>query len=247
MGRGCGDCDQLQKQVKDKVGLSASLGVAANKLVAKVASDQDKPHGLTVVRPGEEAAFLAPLSVRVLWGIGPVTAEKLTAMHVTTVGQLAAVPEAELRARFGSQGKAMARQAQGIDSRLVRTDHERRSASQERTFGRDIASAEVLEQKLESLSKGVARRLQRSERSAGTIAIKIRYSDFTTLTRQMSLSVPTADKEVIYHTALALLRQAWQPGRPVRLLGVAGRQLSAPVGQLSLWQPDSFQEQRDDR
>jgi DNA polymerase-4 len=235
---------QLQQQVQDRIGLSASLGVATNKLVAKVASDQNKPHGLTVVRPGEEAAFLAPLSVRVLWGIGPVTAERLAAMEVTTVGQLAAVPEPELQARFGNQGKAMARQARGIDRRPVRTGHRRRSASQERTFDRDIASAELLERRLESLSEGVARRLQRSKRSAGTIAIKIRYSDFTTLTRQMSLSVPTADKEVIHRAALMLLRQAWQPGRPVRLLGVAGRQLSAPVGQLPLWESNSSQDQK---
>jgi DNA polymerase-4 len=167
-------------------------------------------------------------------------------MQVTTVGDLAAVPQAELRARFGNQGKAMARQAQGIDNRLVSTDHERRSASQERTFRRDIASDEVLEHKLRSLSEGVARRLNRAERSAGTIAVKIRYADYTTFTRQMSLSVPTADEEVIYRTALALLRQAWQPGRPVRLLGVAGRQLSAPVGQLPLWNTDSSQEQEID-
>jgi DNA polymerase-4 len=235
----------LQQQVQDEVGLSASLGVAANKLVAKVASDQDKPHGLTVVRPGEEAAFLAPLPVRVLWGVGPVTAQKLAAMHVTTVGHLARVPEDELRARFGGQGKAMARQAQGIDNRPVVTGHERRSASQERTFGQDIASGEALEEKLQSLSRGVARRLKRAERSAGTIAIKIRYADFTTLTRQKSLSVPTNDEEVIYRTALTLLRHAWQPGRPVRLLGVAGRQLSLPLGQLSLWESDASQEQRE--
>jgi DNA polymerase-4 len=231
---------KIQQRVWEEVGLSASLGVAANKLVAKVASDRDKPGGLTVVRPGEEAAFLAPLPVRVLWGIGPVTEQKLAELGVATVGQLAKVPEEELRARFGSQGAAMARHARGIDRRPVVTEHERKSVSQERTFSRDLADAETLERHLRQMSQGVAHHLDRAEMAAGTVAIKLRYADFTTLTRQVALAVPTADEQEIYQAALSLLRRAWQRDRPVRLLGVAARQLSAPPGQLSLWdQPTS--------
>ena len=224
----------IQARVEGEVGLSASLGVATNKLLAKVASDQDKPGGLTVVHPGDEAAFLTPLPVRVLWGIGPVTASKLAEMQVTTVGQLAGVPEEALRARFGRHGASMARQARGVDERPVVTEREAKSVSQETTFSRDLNDAQALRQHLWRLSQGVARRLQRIELAAGTVALKLRYADFTTLTRQTTLDVPTDDERVIYRAALALLRRAWQRGRPVRLLGVTGRGLCPPGGQLRL-------------
>jgi DNA polymerase-4 len=225
---------QLQRQVGEKVHLSASLGVAANKLVAKVASDRDKPGGLTVVRPGEEVAFLAPLPVRVLQGVGPVMARKLGEMGLTTVGQLAQVPESDLVLRFGQWGAALAREARGIDDRPVVTEHEMKSVSQEHTFPRDVANPAALQAKLRELSQGVAQDLKRSELAAGTIAIKLRYGDFSTLTRQMRLTVPTSDPELIYQAAFTLLRRAWQSGRAVRLLGVAARSLSAPAGQLPL-------------
>jgi len=224
----------LQVRVREEVGLSASLGVATNKLVAKVASDHDKPGGLTVVRPGGEAAFLAPLPVRVLWGVGPVTASRLAEMGVTTVGELAGLSEEVLRARFGQHGAEMARRARGIDHRPVVTEHERKSVSQETTFARDVRDPAALRRHLWRLSRGVARHLKRSQVAAGTVAIKLRYADFTMLTRQMSLDVPTDDERRIYRAALVLLKRAWQRGRPVRLLGVAGRQLLPPAGQLPL-------------
>ncbi len=225
----------LQQRVRDEVGLSASLGVATNKLVAKVASDQDKPGGLTVVPPGEEAAFLAPLPVRVLWGIGPVTAQSLANMGLTTVGELSRVPEAELRARFGKHGAQMARQARGVDRRPVVVERERKSVSQERTFSHDLRDPRALCRQLWRLSRGVADHLQRAGLAAGTVTIKLRYADFSTLTRQTSLSVPTDDERRIYRVALSLLRRAWQRGRPVRLLGVAARDLVPPPGQLPLF------------
>ena len=226
---------QIQERVREEVHLSASLGVATNKLVAKVASDRDKPGGLTVVHPGKEAEFLAPLPVRVLWGIGPVTAQKLAALGVQTVGDLTLLEEGQLQARFGQYGLDLARRARGIDSRPVSTEHETKSVSQERTFRRDQSDAEVLDQQLEKLSQGVARRLERHGLAAATIGIKIRYADFTTLSRQMTLDVPTDDEQTIYRAASALFERVWKPGRPVRLLGVAGRNLSPPPGQLSLW------------
>lgn len=225
----------LQRRVKEEIGLSASLGVATNKLVAKVASDRDKPGGLTVVRPGEEAAFLAPLPVRVLWGVGPVTAAKLAEMGVNTVGELAQLSEEVLRARFGIHGVEMARRARGIDTRPVVTEHEVKSVSQERTFTHDLRDAEALKQQLWRLSQGVSRRLKRAGLAAQTVVIKLRYADFTTLTRQMTLMTPTDDERVIYRAALVLLSRVWQRGQPVRLLGVAGRRLCPPVGQLPLW------------
>jgi DNA polymerase-4 len=231
---------QLQQRVTAETGLSASLGVATNKLVAKVASDQDKPGGLTVVRPGEESGFLAPLPVRVLWGVGPVTAQKLAGMGVRTVADLAQVSEEELRSRFGRHGTAMARQAQGIDERSVVTEREPKSVSQERTFARDLSDAESLQQQLLRLSSGVSSRLRRQGLVAGTVALKLRYADFTTLTRQASLAVPTDDEQVICQTALSLFHRVWRQGQAIRLLGVGARQLSPPVGQMPLMLGDDF-------
>ncbi len=227
---------QVQHRVRDEIGLSSSLGVATNKLVAKIAADQHKPGGLTVVRPGQEAAFLAPLPVQVLWGVGPVTARKLAdLLQVSTVGDLAQIPEEVLRAHFGRHGSAMARQAQGRDERPVVPVHERKTLSQERTFRRDLAQAEILEQELRQLSEAVSQHLQSAGLACGTIALKLRYADFTTLTRQMTLSAPTNDALLIYQAALAMFRRSWERGRPVRLLGVSGRRLSSLVGQLTLW------------
>jgi DNA polymerase-4 len=225
----------LQRQVKERTGLSASLGVATNKLVAKIASDRDKPGGLTIVPPGEEAAFLKDLPVRVLWGVGPVTAGKLAQMGLNTVGDLALIPEEELRAQFGRQGLAMAAQARGIDRRPLRTERDPKSVSQERTFRRDLAQMTALREQLQHMSHGVSRRLQEKDLVAATIALKLRYADFTTITRQAQLSVPTNDEQEIYRTVRTLLERVWRPGQPVRLLGVVGRKLSTPVGQLRLW------------
>ena len=226
---------QLQRRVMEDVGLSASLGVATNKLVAKIASDRDKPGGLTIVPPGEEAAFLSGLPVRVLWGVGPVTAERLAETGVTTVGELVRVPEAELKERFGRHGTWMARQARGIDPRPVVTRRELKSASQERTFAHDLADEAAIKQQLWRLSQGVALRLTKAGLAAGTVALKLRYADFTTLTRQMALTAPTDGAQDIYRAALALLDQAWQRERPLRMLGVTGRNLSPPAGQMSFW------------
>jgi DNA polymerase-4 len=225
---------QIQGRIKENKGLSASLGVATNKLVAKVASDRDKPGGLTIVRPGDEAVFLAPLPVRVLWGVGPVTAARLARTGVQTVGELAKLSELELRTRFGRHGAGMFRQARGIDRRPLVMEREAKSVSQERTFGRDLIDVEELHEQLARLSEGVARRLQRSSLAAGTVALKLRYADFSTLSRQMTLAVPTDDADVIHQAALTLFGRTWQRGRAVRLLGVAGRHLSPPVGQLPL-------------
>jgi DNA polymerase-4 len=226
---------QIQQKVSQEVGLSASLGVATNKLVAKIAADREKPAGLTAVLPGQEASFLAPLPVRVLWGIGPVTAEKLAEMGIQTVGELASMPESDLSARFGSYGLAMGRYAKGLDDRPVVVEHERKSVSQEQTFARNVTDAGVLRETLRQMSDRVAEQLQRANLAAATIAIKLRYGDFSTLTRQMTLSVPTNDAKDIDRAGLVLLKRAWQRRRPVRLLGVAARNLVAPPGQMPLW------------
>jgi DNA polymerase-4 len=180
------------------------------------------------------ARVLAPLPVRVLWGVGPVMARKLAALGITTVGHLAALPEQELRQRFGQQGEAMAHQAKGIDRRPVVTEHKIKSISQERTFSHDLVDVGAMEQYLYRMSQKVAHQLKRKELAAGTVAIKVRYADFTTFTRQMTIAVPTDDAELIFQAARTLLERARQRGRAVRLLGVAARRLSPPPGQLPL-------------
>ena len=225
----------IRKRVRDELGLPVSVGIARTKHLAKIASQVAKPDGLLFVPAERELEFLHPLPVELMWGVGPVTARQLAEIGVTTVGGLAQLPEQDLCTRFGRHGAEMARQARGIDHRPVITEHERKSVSQERTFSRDLNNAQSLKRQLWRLSQGVARRLRQAEMVAGTVAIKLRYADFTTLTRQMSLAVPTDDERMIYRAALVLLRRAWQRGRPVRLLGVAGRHLAPPPGQLPLF------------
>ena len=158
-----------------------------------------------------------------------MTAGRLAEMGVTTVGELAAVPSETLRAAFGKHGPELGERARGIDDSPVVTEYERKSYSQERTFNRDLSDLHSLKVQLWKMSKGVAEDLKRGGLAGGTVAIKLRYSDFTTLTRQMTQAVPTDDAIEIYRAALILLERAWEPGRPVRLLGVGAHQLSEPT------------------
>jgi DNA polymerase-4 len=202
-----------------------SVGVAANKLVAKVAAGRDKPGGLTVVPVGEEVAFLAPLPVRVLWGVGPVTARRLESLGIHSVGDLQRQSREELWGHLGKTAAWLLRQARGQDRRPVSSARERKSVSRERTFSHDILDEQDLLDQIRSLSGGLERRLERANLGAGTIALKVRYSDFTTFTRQMKMTVPAMDSESIYLAAAALLRRGWKVGQSVRLLGVIARDL----------------------
>jgi len=235
----------LQQRIEDETGLSASLGVASNKLVAKIASDLEKPHGLVVVPPGEEAAFLAPLAVRELWGVGPKTAERLTQMGITTIGQLAATSKAVLELEFGTHGRAMWRHAQGIDNRPVTPDREAKSISHEVTFSSDVSDEDALARELLRQSEGVGRRLRRAELHAATIKLKLRWSDFTTLTRQTTLPTPTNLDQDIYQTALDLLHENWPRGKPVRLIGVGASNFGEPVVQLGLFDEVEIDERQE--
>lgn len=226
--------EQLKVRIQEELDLPVSLGVATNRLVAKIASDQEKPRGLTVVPPGEEASFLAPLPVGELRGVGPKTEERLHDLGLQTIGDLAAISADRLERRFGKHGRSMHRRAQGIDPRPVGRDRTRKSVSKERTFSENLTEPKELARRLWRLSQKVGRRLQAKKLVAGTIAIKLRYGDFTTLTRQRSLSRPTDHDKLIYRVALDLLKAAWDRDRPVRLLGVGGHDLSPPTGQLSL-------------
>ncbi|MBC7260640.1 MAG: DNA polymerase IV, partial [Chloroflexi bacterium] len=146
----------IQQRIRSELGLPASLGVASNKLVAKVASTLAKPRGLLVVPPGEEAAFLAPLAVEYLWGVGKVTAERLHSLGVQTIGQLAALPDQQMRAIFGSAAAEMHRRALGIDDSPVGIEARRKSVSQEHTFPRDVADIRTLQRYLLEMSEELA-------------------------------------------------------------------------------------------
>jgi len=222
---GAADPEGLAREIRDQVPaetrLPTSVGLATSKLLAKVASDHEKPRGCTIVPPGQEAAFLAPLPVRAIWGIGPRTTERLAALNITTCGQLAAADVQQLVAAFGREGERLIRRASGEDDRPVESDPgPPKSISQEWTFNRDVGDAAALREHLAKMSAEVAEQLQKRNLLAHTIRVKFRWSDFTTFTRQRSLDVGADDPATIFRLAEALWRENWPEGRPMRLLGV---------------------------
>lgn len=234
---------RLQTKILKEISLPTSWGVATNKLVAKIATDEGKPNGLVVVPPGQEAEFLAPLPVQRLWGVGPKTAERLAEAGVTTIGGLAKLSESRLKTLFGDHGPDLAARARGIDDRPLVTEHDPRSLSAERTFANDLTDEKDLARQMLSMSETVGRRLRKAGMAGKTIKIKLRWSDFTTITRQTRLAQPTDQDGEIFSAAQALFKAAWKPGRPVRLLGVGVADLGPPSRQLSLfdqsWQDES--------
>ncbi len=211
---------RLKQVVHEETELTVSVGVASNRLVAKIASDLRKPDGLVVVAPGDERAFLAPLSIERLWGVGASTRKALGDYGVVTIGDLAALPEELLVRRFGAHGGDLAARARGIGETVVGDHAAAKSVSQEHTFDVDTSDWEVLEQTLLALSEGVAGRLRATDVQASTIAVKIRDSSFVTITRQRTLARPTDMGDVIWRTAVELTRKETR-GQRIRLLGVA--------------------------
>jgi DNA polymerase-4 len=226
----------IQQQVGEEVNLPVSIGAAACKLVAKIACDFGKPHGLVIVAPGNEAAFLNPMPIERLWGVGKVTAARLQSLGMHTIGDLAAFPTAALVRALGHNGGALQDQARGLDPTPVHTDRDRRSVSQERTFDKDIGDKDRLLRTLLQLSEQVAWRMRTDCLVGQTVHIKFRYPDFTTLTRQVTLTQPTDQGQVIYREAERLLEDNWQHSVPLRLLGVGMSGLIEHGGyQLSLF------------
>jgi DNA polymerase-4 len=225
--------ETVQAVVRARTRLSCSVGVATSKIVAKVASDRRKPGGLTVVRPGREAAFLAPLPLRLLPGIGPRADERLRAAGIETIGDLAALPDGDPLVR-GKVGTMLRDRARGIDPRALEVATERISISQEETFPQDIADAARLHDELRRMAERLAEYLRAREQTARTVTTKLRYPDFSIRTRSTSLAVGTDDGSRIGELACSLLDRALRdrPG-PVRLVGVGVSGL-AEHAQLSL-------------
>ena len=211
---------KIREAVRDELELTISVGVASNRLVAKIASDLRKPDGLVVVPHGEEEAFLAPLAIERLWGVGASTRRALTDYAVKTIGDLAALPEDVLVRRFGSHGATLAARARGVGDTEVGHDVAAKSISHEHTFDVDTDEWAVIERTLLALSEGVGGRLRAAGVLAATVAVKIRDTDFVTITRQRTFDDPTDSTDVIWRTACALTRREVK-GMRVRLVGVA--------------------------
>ena len=235
---------KLQKRINAELELPCSLGGATNKLLAKTANTMGKarqptdkpPNAITIVPPGAEASFLAPLPIQRLWGVGPKNAETLSQLGLTTVGDVANWSEAALTARLGKLGADIWRRAQGIDFRPVMTEHEAKSISKEVTFARDVADEAALKLTLRRLSDGVGRQARKAGVTGTTVKIKLRWTDFTTLNRQVTLDQPTDMDSEIYALAARLFDQIWVEGRPVRLIGVGLGGFSQPNKQMGLWE-----------
>jgi DNA polymerase-4 len=227
---------RLKADVKARTRLTVSIGAGTNKTVAKIASDMQKPDGLVVVPPGGEAAFLAPLPVRALPGVGPRGEEALKRAGFQTVGQLAAAEPAQMEALFGSRGGWLVEVARGIDDRPVETEHERKSVGAETTFPRDLPDGPELREELRRVALDAARRLASSGMRARTVVLKLRYANFRTITRQQSGPEGTDDAEEIAARAGGLLDSVVTDGDKFRLIGVHCTNLSDPeTAQLGLW------------
>ena len=233
----------VQSQVKERLGLPSSLGVATNKLVAKIATDVGKaavrtgdyPRAVQVVPPGREAEFLAPLPVDALWGVGPRTRERLAANGIHKVRDVLAAPAEELEQQFGKLGRDLRQQAQGIDQRPIVTEREAKSISQETTFAQDVVDTETLRRALRQQAAQVAGRLRHGGLAARTVNLKLRWTDFTTQTRQTTPSQPVDDEEEIYRIALDLLASNRPERAAVRLIGVGCSGLVPAVKQMSIF------------
>ena len=216
---------RLHEAMKAQTSLNCSIGISASRMVAKVSSDQAKPNGILWVLPGQEARFLAPLDIRRIPGVGKVTEKNLHALGIRKVRDLERLGAGELERRFGKWGLALAGKAHGQDAggwfdTAVGESPAPKSISHEHTYMEDTADRQTLEGSLARLSEMVARRLREAELHARTLQLKLRYSDFSTITRAHSMETPTQLDTEIFHGILKLFRAAWKPGARVRLLGV---------------------------
>ncbi len=231
---------QLRKEIREETGLTASAGVAPNKFLAKIASDLNKPNGLTVIQPHEVDSFLSSLPVKKVWGIGPATAKRLRRMGIATIGELRGLDLEELTAEFGKSGLHYYRLSRGIDERPVEERGQAKSLSTETTFSQDIRDPLELRRHIEQQSLELAGRLERAGLLGATVTLKLRYSDFETVTRSRTASGACREKAQIEASALELLEKTDYRERAVRLLGLGMSALVEEDGpvQLLLFESD---------
>lgn len=216
---------RIKKEIKNELGLVASVGVASSKFVAKIASDIEKPDGFVVVAPGSEQSFLDPLPVSRLWGVGKVSNEKLNKLGIQTISQIRTLPQESLVNLFGKWGNQLWRLANAIDNRPVIPDHEAKSISHEHTFSIDIDDLKILQSILMELTEHVSRRMRQNQLAGRTIQLKLRFADFHTITRAQSLTAPTNQTRELWKIANSLLvknYQSYDGGLRLLGLGVSG-------------------------
>jgi DNA polymerase-4 len=239
---------RIRLSIKRETGLTASVGVASCRFVAKIASDLNKPDGLAVIPENEMLERLAPLSVSRIWGVGPVTGGKLERLGVKTIGQLREWPEDALVNALGQAGADLFRLARGIDDSSVRPDEEEKSISHETTFAKDIVDRDELETVLLGLAEKVACRLRRHALSGRVVLLKLRYDDFTMVTRRKTLHSPTCLAVTVSKVGVELLRERTEAGtRPVRLLGVGVSGFADKGGQGGLFRNEAEDDPRVER
>ncbi|MBU0908192.1 MAG: DNA polymerase IV [Proteobacteria bacterium] len=213
--------EMIRKRVREEIGLTVSAGVAGCKLVAKIASDVNKPDGLTIVPHGREAEFLAPLPIKCMWGVGKKTLPDLHLLGVQTIGDLTRFTLDFLEKKFGKHGRHMYFCARGIDERQVECDHCTKSIGNEETFDRDVTDLQEIRKELLRLATKVGERLRRHHFSGRAITLKIKYHDFISISRSMTLNQPTNDSRELYQAVLSLLPKTLAGAKPVRLVGIA--------------------------
>jgi len=238
-GNGPEIAKKIKSRIRAQLRLTASIGVASNKFIAKIASDLQKPDGLVVVEPGFEKKFLASLPVGRLWGVGPKTEEYLKRLGLERVGQLADLPGENCLARMGKAGVHLLQLAQGLDDRPVIPEEGFKSIGHEITFDSDTTDLQVMEKTLLSLAERVARRLRRNKVRARTIAIKFREADFTTRSRRTTLEQAADTTEALFPAALRLMRSLVREDVAVRLIGIHTGSLitESDTKQISLFHP----------
>lgn len=224
--------NRIQRSVKE-LGVTCSIGVGTTKSVAKVASDRDKPNGMTVVYPGREAAFLAPLPLKVMSGIGPVTQKKLQSFGMRTLGDVAAADSDILAQVFGKNAEMMRTRCTGTDTDAVSEGEAAKSVSGEMSFDTDVSDRRMVEGTIGTMAAKVCRRLRRKSLKGDTVLLKVRFHELNIRTAQTKLAEPTDDEFVVTAELTALLDKVWKPGIPLRLVGVAvsGFDRTAPVQQ----------------
>jgi len=230
---------KIKEAVRKETGLTVSAGVAPSKFVAKIASDMNKPDGLTVVSPDRVREFLDPLPIGKMWGVGRVTQEAFARLGIHTFKDLRGIAVEVLEKKFGKYGLKMQELSMGIDEREVITHQEAKSIGKEETFDEDILDIDYAKKELLALAGKVARRVRREGVTGKNITLKVKYSDFIQITRSETLDRFTDDDAIIYQTACRLLKKTETGKKPVRLLGISVSQLRTQVGekQLSLFGP----------
>jgi nucleotidyltransferase/DNA polymerase involved in DNA repair len=226
-GTGREIAEKIKGRISDELRLTASVGVAANKFLAKIASDLKKPDGLVVVEPGNEKDFLSQLPIRCLWGVGPKTEDLLKKIGIQKIGQIAAVPLRDMDRLLGETGARLWRLSQGIDDRPVETTWERKSIGHEITFETDTADFDQIRSALLELTEKTARRMRFEKVRARTVTVKFREEDFSTYTRRTTLGEAVDTAGGIFPAALDLMKKLFRKGVRVRLIGVSASNLQA--------------------